>query len=105
MLTASVLAGIAAIDGQAYQSSSGIAITLIGIGTAVALGFLAAGLARSRSWSRTPALMTQLFCGIVGIYLLQGHRYLWGIPAVTLAIAGFAAIGAPAVLAAARRGR
>jgi len=56
---------------------------------------VALGLARARRWSRTPALLTQLFAGIVGIYLLQGHRLDWGLVLVVLAVLGFATIFAP----------
>ncbi len=96
ILTAAVLAGIATAEGRSYQSASGIAITVIGAGTAVALGFVAAGLARGRRWSRTPALLTQLFTGIVGIYLVQGQRYLWGVPALVLSVVGFVLLLVPA---------
>ena len=95
ILLAAILAGIAALDGKAYENASGIAITLIGIGTAIALGFVAFGLARIRRWSRTPALLTQLFTGIVGIYLVQGHRWSWGIPALVLCVAGFVLLLSP----------
>jgi Flp pilus assembly secretin CpaC len=92
---ASALAGVDAAAGKSYQLASGIALTLIGLGTAAALAVIAAGLARGRRWSRTPALLTQLFIGIVGIYLVQGHRYAWGVPLLVLAVAGFAAVLAP----------
>jgi len=92
---ASVLAGVDTAAGQSYQLASGIALTVIGLGTAAMLAVIAAGLARARRWSRTPALLTQLFVGIVGIYLVQGHRYGWGVPALVLAVAGFAAVLAP----------
>ena len=95
VLAASVLAGVDAAGGQSYQQGSGIALTLIGLATAAALAGVAAGLARSRRWSRTPALLTQLFFGIVGIYLVQGDRYDWGVPCLVLAVAGFAALLAP----------
>ena len=62
----------------------------------MALACVAAGLARTRRWSRTPAVLTQLFVGIVGIYLVQGHRYDWGVPGMALAAAGFAAAARPA---------
>jgi hypothetical protein len=52
--------------------------------------------ARIRPWSRTPALLTQLFCGIVSIYLLQASRYEWGVPGLVLALAGFATLLVPA---------
>jgi hypothetical protein len=98
VLAASVLAGIDTIAGQSYQRGSGIALTLIGLATAAALAWVAVGLSRGRRWSRTPAALTQLFVGIVGIYLVQGHRYAWGIPSLVLAAAGFALLLMPASL-------
>lgn len=95
VLAATVLAGIDTASGRSYQLASGIALTLIGAASAAALALVAAGLARARRWSRTPALLTQLFVGIVGIYLLQGQRLDWGIPSVVLAAAGFATLLAP----------
>jgi hypothetical protein len=89
ILIAAILAGIATLQGKSYQNASGIAITLIGIGAAIALSFVAYGLFRARRWSRTPALLTQLFTGIIGIYLVQGARYLWGVPALVLCVGGF----------------
>jgi hypothetical protein len=95
VLAASVLAGVDAAGGKSYQQGSGIALTLIGLATAAALAWVAAGLGRGRRWSRTPAMLTQLFVGIVGIYLVQGDRYDWGVPCLVLAVAGFAALLAP----------
>ncbi len=103
MFGASVLAGVDAAGGRSYHVSSGIALTLIGIGTAVGLGLVAAGVARARRWSRTPALLTQLFCGIVSIYLIQGDRYDWGVPGLVLAIAGFVTLLVPASIRALAR--
>ncbi|HEX9035112.1 MAG TPA: hypothetical protein VF834_25000 [Streptosporangiaceae bacterium] len=88
ILVAAIMAGVAASQGKSYQNSSGIAITAIGIGTALVLTFVAVGVARVRHWSRTPALMTQFFTGVIGIYLVQGQRYEWGVPALVLAVAG-----------------
>jgi hypothetical protein len=95
VLVASVLAGIDAGTGQSYQAKSGVALTIIGIVTVAGLAFVARGLATARRWSRTPALLTQLFTGIVGVYLVQGQRYPWGIPALLLAAAGLVALLAP----------
>ncbi|HUL28130.1 MAG TPA: hypothetical protein VLW44_20405 [Streptosporangiaceae bacterium] len=95
VLVATVLVGVDTVAGRSYQQASGIALTLIGVGCAAALALVASGLARARRWSRTPALLTQLFVGIVGIYLLQGQRLDWGVPSVVLAVAGFAALLAP----------
>jgi hypothetical protein len=95
ILVATVLAGVDAAAGQSYHANSGIALTVIGVIAVAALGFVAAGLARARRWSRTPALLTQLFAGIVGIYLLQGHRLDWGLALVVLAALGFAMLLSP----------
>jgi hypothetical protein len=95
VLAATVLAGVDAAGGQSYHVSSGIALTVIGVAAVAALALVAAGLARARRWSRTPALLTQLFAGIVGIYLLQGHRLDWGLTLVVLAVLGFAALLSP----------
>ena len=95
VLVATVLAGVDAAAGQSYHASSGIALTVIGVAAVAALALVAAGLARARRWSRTPALLTQLFAGIVGIYLLQGHRLDWGLALLVLAILGFAALLSP----------
>jgi len=95
ILVAAILSGIATLQGKSYENASGIAITLIGIGAAIALGFVAYGLARARRWSRTPALLTQLFTGIVGIYLVQGARYWWGVPALVLSVAGLVLLLVP----------
>ena len=95
VLVAAVFAGIAASEGKSYQNSSGIALTAIGVGTALLLALVAAGLARVRRWSRTPALLTQLFTGIIGIYLVQGQQYWLGVPALVLAVTGFALLLVP----------
>jgi hypothetical protein len=95
VLLASVLAGVDAGSGQSYHTNSGIALTVIGIATALALGYIVTGLIRARSWSRTPALLTQLFTGIVSIYLIQSHRYEWGVPGLVLTVAGFVALLVP----------
>ena len=95
VLAATVLAGVDTATGQSYHANSGIALTVIGVLAAASLAWTARGLAQARRWSRTPALLTQLFVGIVGIYLLQGHRLDWGIVLVVLAALGFAGLLAP----------
>jgi hypothetical protein len=95
VLLAAILAGIDTGSGKSYHRASGIAITLIGFATAIALGLVARGLLARSRWTRTPAMLTQLFTGIVGIYLVQDGRYNWGIPALLLAVVGFAMLLAP----------
>jgi hypothetical protein len=107
-----ILAGAAAIQAveaagvlcASDHADSGVALTVIGLVTAAALGWVAAGLARTRTWSRTPALLTQLFVGIVSVYLMQASRYEWGIPGLILAVAGFVTLLAPPSIRALSRG-
>ena len=98
ILVAALMAGVDALTGKSYHRASGVAITLIGIATALALGYVARGLNGGRRWARTPAMLTQLFAGIFSIYLLQAPRLDWGIPGIILAVAGFGALLAPASL-------
>jgi hypothetical protein len=98
VFAAALWAGIATATGHSYQTSSGVAISIIGVGTAGLLALVARGLRHARRWSRTPAMLTQLFTGIVAIYLLRSGRLDWGIPVIVLAVAGLAALLAPASL-------
>jgi peptidoglycan/LPS O-acetylase OafA/YrhL len=96
VLALSVLAGVETAKGHSYQLASGVAITIIGIGTAIVLALVARAVRAGRRWSRTPALLTQLFVGIVAIYAIQSGRLEWGVPAILLAIAGLVALLMPA---------
>ena len=101
-----VAAGFAAVstaDGQSYQRASGIALTLIAVGTAVAFALFAVGLAKARPWTRTPVVMTQLAIGAWGIYLLKDHRLDWGVPMLLVAACCLAALFTPASLRALNR--
>ncbi len=95
VLVAAVVTAADTASGHSYQQSSGIALTVLAFAAAVAIGFVVPGLMRVRLWSRTPALFTQLFVGTTGVYLLDGHNVGLGLPALVVAIAGFAGICAP----------
>jgi|GEM_PF-2173241 hypothetical protein len=95
---AGVFSAISTADGQSYQLASGIALTVIAFGTGAALAAFAVGLYRARPWSRTPVFMTQLFVNGVAVYLLFGHRWGWGVPALALANGCLAGLFTPASL-------
>jgi hypothetical protein len=103
MCVAAAFAAVSTADGQSYQRASGVALTLIAIGTAAVFAAFAAGLARAKPWTRTPVVMTQLFVGGTGIYLVIGHRLDWGIPTLLLAACCLAAVFTPASLRALNR--
>ena len=103
MCVAAAFSAASTADGQSHARASGIALTLIAIGTAAVFAAFAVGLAKARPWTRTPVVMTQLFVGAAGIYLLNGHRLDWGVPTLLLAACCLAALFTPASLRALNR--
>jgi drug/metabolite transporter (DMT)-like permease len=103
MCVAAGFAAVSTADGQSYQRASGIALTLIAVGTAVVFALFARGLARARPWTRTPVVMTQLAIGAWGIYLLKDRRPEWGVPMLVVAACCLAALFTPASLRALNR--
>jgi hypothetical protein len=85
-------------SGQTYQKSNAIAVIGIELIVVIAVTAIAAGIVRVRPWSRTPAVMTQVFTVIIGIVLIQAHRFGWGLPALVFAVAGLAGLFAPTSL-------
>ena len=85
-------------SGQTYQKSNAIAVIVIELIVAIGVAATAAGIVRVRPWSRTPAVMTQVFTVIIGIVLIQAHRFGWGLPALVFAVAGLAGLFAPTSL-------
>src|SRR5580704_9124285 len=67
MCVAAAFAAVSTADGQSYQQASGVALTLIAIGTATVFAAFAVGLAKAKPWTRTPVVMTQVFVGAAGI--------------------------------------
>jgi hypothetical protein len=89
--------------GQTYQKSNAVAVVVIELIVAIGVGWVATGIVRTRPWSRTPAVMTQVFTVIIGIVLIQAHRFGWGFPALVFAVAGLAGLFAPTSLRALHR--
>ena len=81
--------------GPTDQRSNAIAFIGVEVIVAIGLAAIAAGIWRVRPWSRTPAMMTQVFAVIIGIVLIQAGRLGWGLPALVFAAAGFAGLFAP----------
>ena len=103
LLVAAGLAAAATADGKSYERSSGIALTLITVGTAALFAAFAAGLAKARPWTRTPVVMFQLAIGAWGIFLLTGRHYEWGVPMLVLAAAILSCVFTPRALRALNR--
>jgi len=90
-----VLNVIDAISGNTWTASNATAQIVFEAVVAAGVGWVAYGIARARPWSRTPAVLTQVFTAMIAIWLLEAHRYAWGVPALLLAIAGLAGLFAP----------
>jgi uncharacterized MnhB-related membrane protein len=103
MCVAAGFAAVSTADGQSYQRASGVALTLIAVGTAVVFALFAVGLTKARPWTRTPVVMTQLAIGAWGIYLVKDHRLEWGVPMLLVAACCLAALFTPASLRALNR--
>jgi hypothetical protein len=103
MCVAAGFSAVSTADGQSYQRASGIALTLIAVGTAIVFALFARGLAKARPWTRTPVVMTQLAIGVWAIYLLRDHRLEWGVPMLLVAAGCLAALFTPASLRALNR--
>jgi hypothetical protein len=100
---AAILALVDSFNGRSYSTSSGVGLALLTFVTAALVGAIARGIATTRPWSRTPAVMTQISIVVVAIVLIQGGRYDWGIPGLVLAVAGLAALLTPVSLRALAR--
>lgn len=103
MCVAAGFSAVSTADGQSYQRASGVALTVIAVGTAAVFALFARGLARARPWTRTPVVMTQLAIGVWAIYLLKDHRPEWGVPMLVVAAGCLAALFTPASLRALNR--
>jgi hypothetical protein len=91
------------VSGNDSTASNAAAFIVLEVIVAIGVAAVAAGLARVRPWSRTPAVMTQVFTALIAIWLLEAHRFAWGVPALLLAIAGCVGLFAPASLRALTR--
>ena len=103
MCVAAGFSAVSTADGQSYQRASGVALTVIAVGTAAVFALFARGLARAGPWTRTRVVMTQLAIGVWAIYLLKDHRPEWGVPMLVVAVGCLAALFTPASLRALNR--
>jgi hypothetical protein len=98
-----VFAVVVTADGHNLQLGNEIGLTLLAFLTAAGLAAFAVGLYRGRPWSRTPVVLTQLFVGGYGLYLVAHHRIGWGLPALLVAVGCLAGLFTPASLQALNR--
>jgi cell division septation protein DedD len=100
---AAIAAAVVTADGRNFQLGNEIGLTLIAFAAACGLAAFTLGLHRVQPWSRTPVFLTQLFLGGAGLFLLDAHRWGWGIAALLLALICLAGLFTPASLRALHR--
>jgi hypothetical protein len=103
LCVAVILNVIGVASGESRTTSNAIGFIAFEVIVAIGVALIAAGIARVRPWSRTPAVLTQVFTVMIAIWLLEAHRYAWGVPALLLAIAGCVGLFAPTSLRALAR--
>ncbi len=103
LFVAVVLNVIDSASGRASTTSNAIGFIVLEAVVAAGVAWIATGIARVRPWSRTPAVMTQVLTAVIAVALLEAHRYGWGVPALLLAVAGFAGLLTPSSLRALSR--
>jgi hypothetical protein len=94
---------IDSVSGQKWTTGNATGFIAVEVISAIALLAIASGIAKVRPWSRTPAVMIQVITILIAVWLLEAHRYAWGIPAVLLALAALAGLFTPASLRALAR--
>jgi hypothetical protein len=82
-------------SGNSSGTSNVIGFIVFEVIFAIGWAWIASGIARVRPWSRTPAMLSQVFTAVIALWLLEAHRYAWGVPALLLAIAGCVGLFAP----------
>ena len=82
-------------DGHTYTRSNAVGIIAVEAIVAIGVAWIASGIVRLQPWTRTPAVMTQVFTLIIAVWLLEAHRVAWGLPALIVALAGLAGLLAP----------
>jgi hypothetical protein len=103
LFVAVILNVVDSVSGDAWTTSNATAFIVMEAIIALAVAWIASGIARFRPWSRTPAVMTQVFTILIALWLLEAHRWGWGLPALLLAIAALVGLFAPTSLRALHR--
>jgi hypothetical protein len=105
LLVVVILNVVDSVSGDAWTTSNATAFIVMEAVVALAVAWIAWGIARVRPWSRTPAVMTQVFTILIALWLLEAHRWGWGLPALLFAVAALAGLFAPTSLRALNRRR
>jgi hypothetical protein len=103
MLAVTGFSAAATYGGKAYSTANGVELTVLAFIAAAWLAGIAWPIAKASPWTRTPAVLNQLLVIVGGVFLVQGDRLDWGVPALILAAVALGALFVPASLKALNR--
>ncbi len=83
------------VVGEPQNTTTALAVAALAIGGGALMLKVAHGLYLAQGWSRSPAVLTQLFLLPVAVTLVQSDRPELGYPLVALAVCALVALLAP----------
>src|SRR3954454_13293557 len=90
LAVASILLAVAGLGPRTNDRLGAEILALIGLGSAVAVGYLARGVAARRRWARSPTLVLELICLPIAVSVVQSGRWYAGVP---LGLSALAVLG------------
>lgn len=80
------------VVGDPLNTTTALAVAVLAVGGGALMLKVAHGLYRAQSWSRSPAVLTQLFLLPVAVSLVQSDQPQLGYPLVALAVCALVAL-------------
>ncbi|ROO83198.1 hypothetical protein EDD29_0692 [Actinocorallia herbida] len=83
--------------GHRANLGTAVSVTVLTVGGGLAILWIAKGLWTAQRWSRSPAVLTQLFALPVSVSLIQSDQPWWGYPLITVAVLALLTLLSPPV--------
>ena len=96
MIGIGLFVGVETIVARSASVLNAVVLALCALALGAGLIAVGRGLYQARRWARTPALLTQVFGFITGVYLIQSHQLAYGIPIIIVTAAAVLLIFSPA---------
>ncbi|WP_344449471.1 hypothetical protein [Actinocorallia aurantiaca] len=84
--------GFEVIVGEPQNTTTALAVAVLALAGGAAMLKVAHGLATRAHWSRSPAVLTQLFLLPVAVSLVQSDQPQWGYPLAAVAVCALLAL-------------
>ncbi len=78
--------------GEPRNTATALGVAVLALGGGALMLKVAHGLYRAERWSRSPAVLTQLFLVPVAVSLVQSGQPQWGYPLVVIAVCALVAL-------------